>query len=388
MIELLAPAGDLEKLKIAYIYGADACFIGGKEFSLRSRASNFSLEDIKEGASFAHQMGRKLYVTTNIIPHEKDLTGLKEYLLCLEEAKVDAIITASDAIMKIARKYTNLEIHVSTQNSITNSYAANYYYDNGAKRVVLARELSIDEIKELRRKTRAQIEVFIHGGMCMSYSGRCSLSNNMTDRDANRGGCAHSCRWNYYLSDKDKVNFSLSSKDLMAVSMIKDLMDAKVDSLKIEGRMKSLHYIATVTKVYRMVIDEYSKNGEIKDISKYKNEILKAENRLTYHGYLSGIPNSSGGLYNERSEQPIKNFIGIVIDYDEEKEIVTIEQRNHFKPFEKIEFFMPNEDNIIFDLKEIYDENMSELDAARHPKQIIKFKVPFKPEKYSFIRRV
>ena len=236
-IELLAPAGDLEKLKIAVLYGADAVFVGSKEFSLRSRASNFTINDLKEGAKFCHEHNAKLYVTTNIVPHNSDLIGLIDYLQELEEAKVDAIICSSYAVMYIAKRYTNLEVHISTQQSVTNSKTVQFYYDYGATRVVLARELSIEQIEEIKKNTDAELEVFIHGGMCSSYSGRCMLSNHMTNRDANRGGCAHSCRWNYDLfmgdeliSDKDKFQFS--SKDLMAVRQIERLINC-ADSLKI-----------------------------------------------------------------------------------------------------------------------------------------------------------
>ena len=220
-VEVLAPAGDLEKLKIAVLYGADAVFVGSKEFSLRSRASNFTVEDLELGAKFCHEHGAKLYVTTNIIPHNQDLIGLIDYLEDLEKAKVDAIICSSYAVMEVAKKYTNLEIHVSTQQSVLNSKAVNFYEEFGAKRIVLARELSIAEIKEIRNNSNIELEVFIHGGMCASYSGRCMLSNHMTNRDANRGGCAHSCRWNYdHYMGKINLNvaekFQIVSKDLMA----------------------------------------------------------------------------------------------------------------------------------------------------------------------------
>ena len=389
MIELLAPAGDLEKLKIAYIYGADAVFIGGNEFSLRSRASNFALEEIKEGAEFAHSLGKRLYVTANIIPHQEDTENLKEYLLTLEDAKVDAIIAASPFIIDTALKYTKLEVHLSTQCSTTNSNVIDYWTKKGVKRIVLARELTLDEIKLLREKTKTDLECFIHGGMCMSYSGRCALSNNMTDRDANRGGCAHSCRWNYnVVGINSKTNFSLSSKDLMSINEIPKLIDLGINSLKIEGRMKSLHYVATVVKAYRMVIDEYQSKKKIKDINKYVKEVLKAENRLTSCGFFGGIPGCSGGLYNERSERPTQNFVGIVKAYDERKKEVIVEQRNYFLPEERLEFFSPSDDSKEFVIGKIYDEDGLELDAARHPKQIVKFNLPFEVKPFTFIRKV
>lgn len=390
MIELLAPAGDIEKLKIAYLYGADAVFIGGEEFSLRARASNFTLEDIKESAAFAHNLGKKLYVTTNIIPHNENYDGLVEYLKGLEEAKVDAIIAASPYIVDMARKHTNLEIHISTQQSILNTYAINYWAKKGSTRVVLGRELDLDEIKELVESTQQQIEVFIHGGMCASYSGRCTLSNTFTLRDANRGGCAHSCRWNYELFDNDtklsnETLFSMSSKDLQAINQIPKLIDIGVHSLKIEGRMKSIHYIATVVWVYRRLIDEYLKTGKVKDFNYYIDEINKAENRMTAQGFLEGMPKKETQLYNQRSERPNQIFIGIVEDTQEE--YIKIEQRNHFKPGDKIEVFGPNLDPTTFILDKIYDEEMNELDAARHPKQIILMKIPFKVSKNDLLRK-
>ena len=378
--ELLAPAGDLEKLKIAYIYGADAVFIGGKKFSLRARASNFDIPQIKEACDFAHSLNKKLYVTTNIIPHSENIEGLVEYLKELENAGVDAIICASPVIIDTAKRETNLEIHISTQVSLTNYESVNFWYDQGVKRVVLARELSKEEILEVKENTEADIEVFIHGGMCVSYSGRCTLSNNMTDRDANRGGCAHSCRWNYDIYDgetklNDDLSFSMSSKDLQTVKHISDLIDIGVDSLKIEGRMKSIHYIATVVSTYRRLIDSICEEHII-DLPKYLMEIKKAENRLTSHGFMEGMTTINEQLYNMRSENPTQEFIGIVMDYDEETNIATIEQRNFFEPEDHVEIFSPNFDNLKFVIEEIRDVDGNILDAARHPKQVLKVFVP------------
>lgn len=390
--ELLAPAGDLEKLKIAVLYGADAVFVGSKEFSLRSRASNFTIEDLYQGAKFCHDHGAKLYVTTNIVPHNADLIGLIDYLEDLENAGVDAIICSSYAVMYIAKRYTNLEVHISTQQSIANSLAVKFYEDYGATRVVLARELSIEEIEEIKKNTNAELEVFIHGGMCSSYSGRCMLSNHMTNRDANRGGCAHSCRWNYHLfmgdiqiSDDDKFQFS--SKDLMAVNQIERLFNC-VDSFKIEGRMKSIHYIATVTKVYRMLIDEYYETGMIKDYDYYRKEIEKAENRLFSHGFLMGNTTVKEQLYNMRSENPTQDFVGIVLDYNEESSLALVEVRNHFKPYSTLEAFGPNLRSTKFNITTIVNEKGEEVDAARHPKEHVYIHSPIKLSKYDMIRLV
>lgn len=390
MIELLAPAGDLEKLKIAYLYGADACFIGGEEFSLRARASNFTLKDIEEGANFAHSLGKKLYVTTNIIPHNENLKDLKEYLEGLEKAKVDAIIVASPYIASVAKKYTNIEIHISTQQSTTNEYAFQFYKDLGATRMVLARELPLEEIEEISNNTDLEIEVFIHGGMCSSYSGRCTLSNTFTLRDANRGGCAHSCRWLYNLYDQDEkistdVLFSMGSKDLQTLSLIPDLIKANVHSLKIEGRMKSVHYIATVVNAYRMLIDEYIEKGTVEDLEFYENEIAKAENRLTSQGFLANFPTNLDQLYNRKLEIPNQMFVGIVLE--NVNNLVKVEQRNNFKVGDQIEVFGPNKRPHTFTLEKMFNENLEEIDVARHPKEIIYLEIPFKVDSFDMLRK-
>ena len=390
--ELLAPAGDLEKLKIAVLYGADAVFVGSKEFSLRSRASNFTIADLELGAEFCHAHGAKLYVTTNIVPHNSDLIGLIDYLQDLQDAGVDAIICSSYAVMYIANRYTNLEVHISTQQSIANSLAVKFFEEYGATRVVLARELSIKEIEDIKKNTPLELEVFIHGGMCSSYSGRCMLSNHMTNRDANRGGCAHSCRWNYdlFMGDMrltDEERFQFSSKDLMAVKQIERLFNC-TDSFKIEGRMKSIHYIATVTKVYRMIIDEYYETGTIKDIEYYKKEIQKAENRLFSHGFLEGMTTINEQLYNMRSENPTQDFVGIVLDYDETSQKALVEVRNHFKPYSTLEAFGPSLRSTQFEITNIINENGEEVDAARHPKEHVYIYSPIKLSKYDMIRLV
>ncbi len=390
--ELLAPAGNLEKLKIAIIYGADAVFIGGKKFSLRARASNFDIQDIKDACDFAHKYGKKIYVTTNILPHNDNTEGLVTYLKQLQAVGVDAIICASPIIVDAAQRHTQLEVHMSTQTSLTNYESVNFWQEEGATRAVLARELTKQEISELRKQTDCELEVFIHGGMCVSYSGRCTLSNNMTDRDANRGGCAHSCRWNYDLFDGDKklnedMSFSMSSKDLQTVKHISDLIDMGVDSLKIEGRMKSIHYIATVVSTYRKLIDDICDDSTI-DLPKYLLEIKKAENRLTSHGFMAGMTTINEQLYNMRSENPTQEFIGIVRDYDEDTGVATIEQRNYFVPGEHAEVFSPNFDPIKFKVEEIIDEDGTILDAARHPKQILKIFIPFKVQEFDMIRKI
>ncbi len=390
--ELLAPAGNLEKLKIAFMYGADAVFIGGKQFSLRARASNFGLKEIEEAVNFAHPLKKKVYVTTNIIPHSEDLDGLIEYLKALEAIGVDAIICASTSIIDAARRHTNLEIHLSTQQSITNSEAIRFWEKRGVKRIVLARELDLDEIHQVKAQSNLDLEVFIHGGMCVSYSGKCTLSNNMTDRDANRGGCAHSCRWNYDLFDNgEQLNvsmpFSMSSKDLQAVKQISRLVDIGVESLKIEGRMKSVHYIATVVKTYRKLIDELCEDLTI-DLPKYVLEIKKAENRLTSHGFMEGMTTVNEQLYNLRSEQPTQAFVGFVLDYDMTNQTALVEQRNYFEKGDLIEVFSPNFEPISFRVEAFIDAETGEsLDVARHPKQQLKLKIPIPLKPYDMLRK-
>ncbi|MBP3853484.1 MAG: U32 family peptidase, partial [Erysipelotrichaceae bacterium] len=336
-IELLAPAGNLEKAKIAILYGADAVYIGGKSFSLRSRASNFSLDEMKELVDFANAHQAHVHVTVNMLPHESDLEGLKEYLLQLDAIGIHAIIVASPAIMRLAKElHTQFEIHVSTQHSSTNSKAVQYWQEEGMDRVVLARECTLPQIVKIAENTDFPIEVFIHGGMCISYSGRCVLSNHMTLRDANRGGCAQSCRWKYHLMDREREIsdpqslFSMSSKDLQAVDWIEDLMKAGVASLKIEGRMKSAYYLATVVSAYRHCIDRIRQNGSLtqEERREIKREISKAENRQTGPGFYRGIPGSDVQLYQDHDETVTQEFVAFVTDIQQGKALCQV--RNKF----------------------------------------------------------
>lgn len=391
-IELLAPAGSLEKLKIAILYGANAVYIGGKKFSLRARANNFTLENIKEACEFAREHNAKIYVTMNIIPHEEDFDGLVEYLQYLESVGVSAIITSSMHIIQTCLKVApNLEVHLSTQLSTINSLSCKFYQDLGVKRVVLGREVSIEKMKEITKNTNVSLEAFIHGGMCTSISGKCMLSNHMVNRDANRGGCAHSCRWNYDLYDNDnKLNndsyFHMGSKDLCAIKVIKDMMEIGIDSLKIEGRMKSDYYIATIVRTYRQLIDDIS-NNQLKDYGYYFKEISKAENRLSSTGFLLNDPTINEQLY-DRDERPTKEFVGIVLDYNKETKKCILEQRNYFTINDELEFFGPKLENTKYIVKEIRDIEGNILDAARHPKQIIELDVDFEVNKNDMIRLV
>ncbi len=389
-VELLAPAGDLEKLKIAILYGADAVFIGGLKFSLRSRASNFTLDDIKEACKFAHEHNAKVHVTCNILPHEIDTEGVRDYLASLEEAGVDAIICASPLIIEEALK-TKMEVHVSTQESTLNSKMVKFYEDLGVHRVVLGRELDLASIKEIKEKANVDIEAFIHGGMCVSYSGRCMLSNNMTNRDANRGGCAHSCRWNYDLHiDGKKINedeyFAMSSKDLCSISVLKEYLKTNVNSFKIEGRMKSIHYIATIVKTYRNAIDEYYETGDIKNIDYYMKQIAKAENRETSTGFLKGMTTVNEQLYDLFSEIPTQSFIGLILDYNKETKYAKVEVRNYFKINSNIELFRSKGKDEKFFLTEILDEEFNPIIEANHPKSIVYIKIPYDCSYWDMLR--
>ena len=395
-VELLAPAGNLEKAKIALMYGADAVYVGGKVFSLRARASNFSVSEIKELVDFAHKLNKKVYVTMNIIPHDTDFTGLEEYLIDLENAKVDAIIVSSLYIIKKAREIVpSLEVHLSTQKSTTNVPTIEYYQNFGVTRVVLAREVTLSEMEYIKNHTDLELEVFIHGGMCASYSGHCVLSNHMTNRDANRGGCAHSCRWNYTLvqnGEKLPLNFNFGSKDMMAVKFIPKLIDMGIASLKIEGRMKSVYYLACVVRAYRMLIDEYYKtNGNLNDefIQFIVKEIGKAENRETNVGFYKGIPDVTGQLYDNRDEIPTQEYVGMILDYNEVTKQALIEQRNYLVVGDKVEFFGPNLSNTTHIINRMIDfETKEEMEIARHPLQKFWIDVPFKVSKYDLIRKV
>lgn len=394
-VELLAPAGDLEKLKIAILYGADAVFCGGKQFSLRAKANNFSLEDLKEAVIFANKHKAKIHVTVNIVPEDFDFKTLDDYLLSLDSIGVHTIIVSSVYIMQRAKELNcKFEIHVSTQQSIANSLSTQFFKDNlNVDRVVLARELSVKDITTFDKNTNIPKEVFIHGGMCSSYSGRCGLSNSMVDRDANKGGCAHSCRWAYQLYQNDTLvspnTFIIASCDLMSISYIPQLLKANVDSFKIEGRMKSLHYIATVVNAYRRLIDEYYEKGSISPsrLAYYKKEIKKAENRVTYTGFLGNKIKNEAILSNMGEENPTQSFIAIVIKEKKEKDYMLIEVRNNFEIGSKVEAFMPSGKTINFKIDKIYDLDDNLVEVARHPKQILKLKTNLDLPTNTFIRK-
>ena len=390
-IELLAPAGDLMKLKVALIYGADAVFIGGHKFSLRSRASNFTLDDIKEGCDFAHKLNKKVYVTCNIVMHQKDLLGLKDYLISLKEAGVDAIITSSLYMAMLAINEVHLEAHISTQDSILNTSAIKYFSSLGIERVVLARECSLEDIKNICEQNITQIEVFIHGGMCSSYSGKCMLSNCMTNRDANRGGCAHSCRWKYDLYDGDsKLNknneyFSMASKDLNALQFIPDFIEMGVDSLKIEGRMKSLNYIACVCKAYRKCIDDYISGNEL-DFDTYNDIIKYCENRETGTGFLKGNVTKTEQLFQLDNEcRRSGEFVGIIISYDKETKIAKMILRNKITKDANYSVFSPYTNDTLIYIEE-FEVKGNKLESYSVANDIISFRCEKELHEFDIIR--
>lgn len=386
--ELLAPAGNLEKLKIAIHYGADAVFIGGREYGLRSNADNFSLEEMAEGVKFANQYGAKIYVTTNIFAHNENMDGLDEYLIGIQNAGVTGIIVADPLIIETCRRVApSLEVHLSTQQSLSNWKAVQFWKEEGLERVVLARETGAEEIREMKEKVDIEIEAFIHGAMCIAYSGRCTLSNHMTARDSNRGGCCQSCRWDYdlfklenndeiALFDANDAPFAMSPKDLNLIESIPKMIELGIDSLKIEGRMKSIHYIATVVSVYRKVIDAYCADPDhFKIDPEWLKELDKCANRETASSFFEGIPGYKQQMFGNHSTKTAYDFVGLVLDYDQETQMVTLQQRNHFKPGNTVEFFGPDIENFTQTIEKIWDEKGKELDAARHPLQIVKFRV-------------
>ncbi|MFF2497454.1 U32 family peptidase [Peribacillus sp. NPDC058075] len=387
--ELLAPAGNLEKLKIAVHYGADAVFIGGQEYGLRSNAGNFTFEEMKEGVEFANKYGAKVYVTTNIFAHNENIDGLDEYLEGLQEAGVHGIIVADPLIIETCKRVApNVEIHLSTQQSLSNWKAVQYWKEEGLERVVLARETSADEIREMKEKVDIEIEAFVHGAMCIAYSGRCTLSNHMTARDSNRGGCCQSCRWDYdlyeldqdgekALFDKEDAPFAMSPKDLKLIESLPGMIEIGIDSLKVEGRMKSIHYIATVVSVYRKVIDAYCADPDnFKIKQEWLEELDKCANRETASSFMEGeIPGYKQQMFGNHTVKTRFDFAGLVLDYDEESKIVTMQQRNFFKPGDEVEFFGPEIENFTQKIGTIWDESGKELEAARHPLQIVRIQV-------------
>ena len=394
--ELLAPAGDLERLKVALNYGADAVYFGGTMFGLRANAINFTMEDIKEGTKYAHDLGKKVYVTVNIVLHNKELEGILDYLKELDKIGVDGIIVCDPYIVQLARKNTKLNICISTQQSTLNYEAVKFWQKEGVTRVVLGREATKEDIIKIKKEVpQMEIECFIHGAMCASYSGRCVLSNYFTKRDANRGGCAQICRWTFDLLDENKKliecpkKFTFQTKDLTMLKYIPEMIESGIDSFKIEGRMRSIYYIATVVSIYRKIIDDYCNN---KENFKYNIEdertLSSVANRDSITQFFNGVNDESCQYYNERKEISNQEFVAVVLDYDKKTSLAKLEQRNNFKVGDKIEIFGPQIEKYQLIVNEMYDENMEKITVAPHPQQIIYIKTEREIFKDNLVRKL
>ena len=387
MIELLAPAGDLERLKVAFLYGADAVYIGGQDYSLRANAHNFNIDDILTGVKYAHKLNKRVYVTVNIVFHDSDLKGLENYLKKLDEIGVDGIIVSDIIVMQLWHDLKlNLELHISTQASTINYEAVKFYQKLGAKRIVLAREASKENIQEIKEKTGVELECFIHGAMCTSHSGRCVMSNYATLRDSNRGGCAQVCRFKFNI-DGINETYSMTPKDLNMVPFIDEMISIGVNSFKVEGRMRSIYYIATVIKTYREIIDKVVNKSLTSSYSSYYLDILnRCANRDSTPQFFDKVPGINEQYYLGNNEFSNQDFLGLVKSYDNETKEVIVEERNFFKPGDIVEFFGPNKEAIEFVIPKIYDENNQLIDAARHPKDLIKFKCDIPLEEWDMMR--
>ncbi|MDS0526418.1 U32 family peptidase [Clostridium sp. SHJSY1] len=400
--ELLAPAGSLEKLKIAFQYGADAVYFGGELFSLRAAAKNFSYEDMKEGVKIAHNLGKKMYCTINVMPRNEELDKLPEFLKKLEEIGIDAVLVSDLGVFSMVKKYSNLPIHISTQANTVNYEACNMWESLGAERVVLARECSLKEIKEIRENISAELEleVFVHGSMCISYSGRCLLSSYMASRDSNRGSCAQSCRWKYSLMEQKRENeyfpieedshgtYIMNSKDLCMIEYIPELMEAGITSLKIEGRNKSEYYVAIIVNAYRKAIDLYYSNPENYELPKVLfDEMYKVSHREYHTGFFFNEPKTEGIIYNTNDHVREYDVVAIVHEYDEENQIALCRQRNKFVLGDRVEILSPNSVGESFVVENLYNEDGENIESCPHPGMMCKIKIPFKVEKNSFIRK-
>lgn len=387
-IELLSPAGDLERLKVTLLYGADAVYLGGKLYNLRANATNFSLEDLKEGCQFAHKLGKKVFLTLNIVFHNEDILGVNDYIRDVVEAGIDAFIVSDLAIIRyIKQHYPQVEVHLSTQASTMNYEAALFYKSMGVARIVLARELSKDEIREIIDKASIDIEVFIHGAMCTCVSGRCSLSNYVTNRDANRGGCSQVCRFAF--TTDDGSNFTMATKDLNMARYVSELIEMNVTSMKVEGRMRSLYYLATVIGAYRKIIDNYYNHTLTDEVLNKQVKILDrvANREVSTHYYLKEA-DASDQYYTGRVEISNQDYLGQVIDYDRDKCLLQIKERNYFKVGDKVTLFTPR-DEMTFTVSKIYDDSYNLVDVARHPDNIyfIEIKIAFDVCAYSMLRK-
>jgi putative protease len=399
--ELLAPAGNLEKLKMALLYGADAVFLAGKSFGLRAFSDNFTEDELKEGVDFAHRLQKKVYVTVNIFPHNEDLPMLPTYIKFLSDCHVDAVIIADLGVYRIIREIApELPIHISTQANNTNWSSVLFWQELGASRVVLARELSLADVNQIREKVNIELEAFVHGAMCISYSGRCLMSNYFTGRDANRGQCAQPCRWKFNLVEEkrpgeyypvmedERGTYIFNSKDLCLLPNIPELVDSGLDSFKVEGRMKSVHYVATVSKVYREAIDAYIANPNNYSV---KTEWLEELQKISHRAYTSGFyfnkTTQYDQIYGSSSYEQTFDFIGLIKSYDASTRMAIIEQRNNIKIGQEIEIMQPGKSNFVQTITEMFDMEGNSILVAPHAQQL--FRMPMSQEvvEFAMLRR-
>ncbi len=401
--ELLAPAGNLEKLKAAVTYGADAVYIGGEEFSLRQAADNFTVDEMKRGIEFAKERGRKVYLTANIIPHNNDIAEYEKYLKEVKDIGIDAVILSDLGMFSVTKEVApDLDIHISTQANNVNYKSAQTWYEMGAKRVILAREMSLDEIKEIREKTNSELELeaFVHGAMCISYSGRCLLSNYMTGRDGNSGACAHPCRWKYYLMEEqrpgeympvfenERGTFIYNSKDLCMIEHIDRLTQSGLSSFKIEGRVKSEFYVATVVAAYRRAIDSYMENPNgWKAEPEWMEELKKVSHRDYTKGFYFGKPGGTEQHYASSSYIREYDMVGVVEGYDEKTSVASIVQKNRFFKGDEVEFLCPDGSFFTQKIEKITDTDGNEIEVANRPQSIVYIKTDKRVEKAAFMRK-
>ena len=401
-MELLAPAGNPEKLKLAFLYGADAAYLGGTSFSLRAFSDNFTPEQIKEAVEYAHSLGKKIYVTVNIFPSDEDFQYLPDYLRYLESIDVDAVLIADPGIFRLCREVApNLSIHVSTQANTTNWSAGRFWKECGAERVVLAREVPLRDVKDIYEKTHMELEGFVHGAMCISYSGRCLLSNYFTqDRDSNHGECVQCCRFKYSLVEEkrpgeyfpvmedERGTYIMNSKDMCLIGHLPALYEAGLSSLKVEGRMKSLHYVATVIKTYREAMDAYEDDPEHFSVrAEWLEELEKISHRPYTTGFYFGRPDENDQVYAKSSNVQTHDFIGLVKSYDEESGRACIEQRNFFKVGQDVEFLMPHGPVVHMTITDLTDGDGKPVEAARHAQETVYLKTAVPLEPYAMMRR-
>ena len=398
--ELLAPAGTPEKLRMAFAYGADAAYLGGEQFGLRAFGGNFSQDEMRTAVRLAHASEKKIYVTVNVFPHNEDIADLPDYLRFLADAGVDAVLVADLGVFMLCRETVpDLPVHISTQANNVNWRTVDAWQKLGAARVVLARELSREEIREIRRNTDVELEMFVHGSMCISYSGRCLLSNYFTGRDANRGSCAQSCRWKYALvemsrpgeyypvEEDERGTYIMNSKDLCLLPYLDEVVDCRIDSLKIEGRMKSVHYVASVVKAYRMALDACISGKPYEVRAEWRAELEKVSHRAYTTGFFFGKTTAEDQIYGSSSYEQTSDFVGLVRSYDTEKRLATVEQRNNMKLGQEIEIFQPVGAPFRQELAEMWDADGREITAAPHPQQIVRIRMEQPVEVSSILRR-